>query len=109
MLAVAHSRFSRFTPRKVGQIADLIRGKRVVEAMHLLAFTKKNATSLVSKTLRSALSNAGPGAKPESFRVSQIWVGGGPTLKRMRAGSMGRSFMVRKRTAHLTIIVKDGK
>lgn len=103
MISVAHSRFQRISPRKVGQVLDVIRGKRVSEALRLLKFIPKAAAPIVEKTLLSALANAGQGYKSEQLIVQQSWVNQGSPLKRIRAGSMGRAMPYKRRTAHLTI------
>lgn len=107
MEATARARYVRMSPRKVGQILDLIRGKHVSEAVGLLRFVNKAARPLVEKTLKSAFANAGKNASPDAFYVQGAWVGQGPVLKRMRAAAMGRGAVIRHKTTHLTITVSD--
>lgn len=107
MQAVAHARYARRGPRKINQVLTLIRGKAVTEAFSILYYAPKGATPLVQKTLKSAVSNAGKNYPQERLFVRQAYVGQGPTLKRMRPAAMGRGFVYKRKTAHLTIIVSD--
>lgn len=107
--AIAHARFQRISPRKLGQVLPLIRGKSIAQAYQILSAVKKVASPIVFKTLASAHSNLGKSARPEMFFVEKAWVTGGSQMKRMRPGPMGRSMIIRKRSAHLTVVVSDGK
>ena len=107
MEAKATAKFVRYTPRKVNQVLTLIRNKRVEKAFEILSFLPKSAATLVEKVLKSAVANAGKLKDFSNLKVKEAWVGGGPTLKRMRPGPQGRGMPVKKRTAHLTIVVTD--
>jgi large subunit ribosomal protein L22 len=107
MEAKAATKFVRYTPRKINQVLALIRGKKVDKAFEILSFLSKSAALLVKKVLTSAVANAGKLENYSVLKVKEAWVGNGPILKRMRAGSMGKSMPVKKRTAHLTIVVVD--
>lgn len=107
MEAMARARFIRVSPRKVGQVLAVVRGKPVAEARRLLPFVPKGAAPIVKKVLESAIANAGKVGAEETLIVSQAWVGQGPSLKRMRAGSMGRGMPYRRKTCHITIVVSD--
>jgi large subunit ribosomal protein L22 len=107
MMATAHARYVRISPRKVDQILMMVRGKTVASALTTLALVTKGARPLVEKTLISAFSNAGKQQNPSSWYINQAWVGAGPVLKRMRAHAMGRGATIRHRTTHLTIILSD--
>ena len=109
MMATAHARYVRISPRKVDQILMMVRGKSVANALTTLALVTKGARPLVEKTLISAFSNAGKQQNPDSWYINQAWVGGGPQLKRMRAHAMGRGATIRHRTTHLTIVLSDQK
>lgn len=111
MEATALSRFNRISARKARQVADLIRGKSVEEAVHTLSLTPKKAAPLLQKTVLAALANArqkdGAGSIPEEeFVVSEIRVDEGPTSKRIRARAQGRAFRIRKRTSHIKVTVR---
>ncbi|MDR3281873.1 MAG: 50S ribosomal protein L22 [Endomicrobium sp.] len=107
MQTKATAKFVRLTPRKVNQVLMLVKGKKVEKVFEILSFLPKSASVLVKNVLRSATSNAGCLEDYSSLRVKEAWVGDGPVLKRMRSGSRGRSMPIKKRTAHLTIIVTD--
>ena len=110
--ARAVKRSIQSSPRKMRIVLDLIRGKRVPEALSILHFTPNHASVVAEKTLRSAISNFQ--MKPENARfdvedlyVRQCSADGGAMLKRVLPAPMGRAFRVRKRSNHLTIVVGD--
>jgi large subunit ribosomal protein L22 len=108
MEAKAVARFVRITPRKAGQVADLIRGKDVEEAQTVLRFTPKAAAKIVKKVLDSAVANAQHNLKLRGdLYVSEALVNQGPSLKRIRPRAMGRAFRVLKRTSHITVVVAE--
>jgi large subunit ribosomal protein L22 len=114
MQAKAKSKYIRVSSQKVNRVLDLIRGKRVDQALDILHFTIKSATMPVEKTLRSAVSNLGnleEGKKLnlDDIYVTRAFVSAGPTLKRFRPMSMGRAGRIRKRTSHITIMIEDSK
>lgn len=104
------ARYLRTSPRKMRQVADLIRGRGVEDALNILHFSPKAPSRPLEKALRSAvanLMNSDEGAKvsPEELFVKEIQVNAGFTLRRYRAGSMGRATRIRKRTCHVIIVV----
>jgi large subunit ribosomal protein L22 len=107
MHATAHSRFARFSARKINQVLGIIRGQKVDAAYQQLPFIPRAARVLVEKTLKSAVANAG--REPAGLYVSKAWVGIGPALKRVRAHAMGGRTMYKRKTSHLTIVVSDEK
>ncbi len=107
MEAKATAKFVRYTPRKVNQVCSLIRGKKAEKAFEILSFLPKSAATLVEKVLKSAVANSGKMKDFSGIKVKEAWVGNGPILKRMRPGPMGRGMPVKKRMAHLTIVVTD--
>ena len=90
------------------RVVDLIRGQHVEEARRILRFSPLGATHDVEKLLNSAVANAEqqPGVISENLMVSRAWVDQGPTLKRFRPRAYGRATRVRKRTAHVTVVVR---
>ena len=89
----ARHRYLQTSPQKVRLVADLIRGKDVQEAANLLQLSKKAAAHPVGKVLRSAIANAeslDEQVDVERLYVKEIFVDGGPTLKRIRPQPMGR-------------------
>ncbi len=108
MEARATVKYIRTSPRKMRRVVDLIRGQHVEEARRILRFSPLGATRDVEKLLNSAVANAEqqPGVISENLMVSRAWVDVGPTLKRFRPRAYGRATRVRKRTAHVTLVVR---
>jgi large subunit ribosomal protein L22 len=106
MEARARVRFIRIAPRKVRRILDLIRGKETGEALSILRFTPGRASPILQKLLRSALTNA---KVKENLYVAQATCDQGPTLPRWRPRAFGRATKIRKRTSHITIVLKEKK
>jgi large subunit ribosomal protein L22 len=109
MSAVAKIRYLRVTPRKARLVADLIRGKKVQEALDLLAFTNRYVSKDFRKLLRSALSNAEQkgGMDPDNLVVRTVMVDQGPTMKRWQARARGVAFKVEKKTSHITLVLDE--
>ncbi|HIT44498.1 MAG TPA: 50S ribosomal protein L22 [Candidatus Aphodovivens excrementavium] len=107
MEAKAIARFVRVSPRKARVVVDQIRGKSVVRAREILAFTNRGVAETVEKTLNSAVANAENQhhVRPESLVVKTCYVDEGPTLKRIRPRAKGSASRINKRTSHITIIV----
>ena len=107
MEAKAIARYVRVSPRKARIVVDLIRGKSVVRAREILAFTNRGVAETVEKTLNSAVANAENQhhVRPESLVVKTAYVDEGPTLKRIRPRAKGSASRIRKRTSHISIIV----
>lgn len=103
-------RYLRISPRKLRLVADLVRGKQVEHALHILNFTPKRGARFLAKALRSAVANAeqrDSRVDVDALVVSTVKVDGGPTLKRSLPRAHGRATLIRKRTSHLTIVVSD--
>ena len=110
MEATATLRYLKASPQKVRLIADLIRGKRVDEALSILRFTKKSSAKDLEKLLRSAVANAETkegNVDTDELVVSKIFVNEGPREKRIQPAPMGRAFRIQKRKAHVTVHVSD--
>jgi large subunit ribosomal protein L22 len=112
MEARAIQRTVRQSPRKMRLVVDLIRGRRVDEAMAILKFSKKHAARQVAKVLLSAVANAREAALRADARldedtlvVAHAVVDEGPTLKRWQPAAQGRATPLKKRTSHVTITV----
>jgi large subunit ribosomal protein L22 len=88
-------------------VADLIRGKKVSQALDILAFTQKKAAGIIKKALESAIANAehNDGADIDELRVTSIYVEQGATLKRFSARAKGRGNRISKPTAHIYVTV----
>ena len=91
--------------RKLGLVADLVRGKKVQNALDILAFTNKKGARIISKVIRSAIANADQKGKVDvdNLYVSQIDVGQGMHHYRIHARARGSAFWIRKKTSHVTV------
>ena len=109
MVAKAHLKYARISPRKVKIVLDLIRGKDVATAMAILKNTPKSASEYLTKLLRSAVANAENNFNMDASKlyVSECFVCPGPTLKRIRPRAQGRAFRINKRTSQVTIAVSE--
>lgn len=109
METVALAKYIRISPVKVRLVADLIRGKKVEDALNILAFTPKSSAPVLTKVLNSAIANAGQkkGVDVDTLIVKKISVDEGPTLKRFRPRAMGRGTRILKRSSHIKIIVEE--
>lgn len=110
MEAIAHLRNQPTSPRKMRLLADLIRGKKVEEALNILKFSTKHPSVPLEKLLLSAIANWGMKNEGEDVAaanlvVKTIMVDGGRTLKRMNPAPQGRAYRLRKRSNHVTVVV----
>ena len=102
--------FIRVTPRKVGLLADEVRGKGINEALSYLKFSpRKRTASLLHKLIKSAAANANQKGTVDvdTLFVKQILVGGGPILKRFRPRAKGSAFRINKRTSHISVTLAE--
>ena len=110
MEATATLRYLKASPQKVRLIVDLVRGKKVEEALQILRFTRKAAAKDLEKLLRSAVANAEQKENApdvDDLVVSKIYVNEGPREKRVQPAPMGRAYRIQKRKAHVTVHVSD--
>ncbi len=110
----AQTRFVRVSPQKARLVLELIKGKRVEDALNTLMFTKKRVAAKVEKLLRSAVENANYLSAEKSFDVDldKLYVknaiaNDGPRMKRIRPAPMGRAFRYVRRIAHLEITLAE--
>jgi large subunit ribosomal protein L22 len=106
----AVARGVRMSPRKVGVVASLVRGRSVEDALTILDHTPRRSALAVKKAIMSARANAdhNHGLKPATLQITQITVTPGPRLKRFRPAAHGRALPFQRRTSHITVIV-DGE
>ena len=109
MVAKAHAKYIRISPRKVKIVADLIRGKSLPQATAILMTTPKAASEPLMKLLKSAVANAENnfGMDPAKLVVSEVFATPGPILKRIMPRAQGRAYRINKRTSHVTIAVAE--
>ncbi len=88
-------------------VADLIRGKKVAQALDILNFTPKKAAGIIKKVVESAIANAehNDGADIDELKVTTIHVEQGATLKRFAARAKGRGNRISKPTCHVYVVV----
>ncbi len=107
--AVAKARFVRVSATKARRVIDLVRGKSVDEALHILRWAPQAASEPVAKVIASAAANAqnNEGLDPSTLVVAAVYADEGPTAKRIRPRAQGRAFRIRKRTSHITVVVES--
>jgi large subunit ribosomal protein L22 len=90
----------RLSADKGRLVADLVRGKKVDQALNILAFTQKKAAGIVKKALESAIANAehNDGADIDELKITSIYIEQGATLKRFSARAKGRGNRISKPT-----------
>ncbi len=98
----------RMSPRKVGVVAALVRGRTVADAITILEHTPRRAAIPVLKTIKSAQANAdhNHNVKPETLKIVEISVTPGPRLKRYRPAARGMALPYQKRTSHIRVVVE---
>ncbi len=112
----AEAKYQRVSPQKAKLVLDLIKGRRVEDALQTVAFTKKRVAPLVEKVLRSALENAnylseerGLDLDVDNLYVKTAVANEGPRLKRIRPAPMGRAFRYQRRIAMILITIAEKK
>lgn len=100
------------SPRKMRLIADLVRGKKVGEALQILKFNPKEAAGYIEKLLLSAIANwqvknEDADVEEADLFIKEIRVDGGSILKRMRPRAQGRATQIKKRTNHVTLVLGE--
>jgi large subunit ribosomal protein L22 len=110
----AEARYMRVSPQKARLVLDLIKGRRVEDALNTLVFTKKRVAATIEKLLRSALENANYLSTEknldldvDSLYVKSAVANDGPRMKRIRPAPMGRAFRYVRRIAHIEISLAE--
>ena len=105
----AVAKYIRFSAQKGRLVADMIRGKKVLDAATALAFSDRGPAREMMKVLKSAVANAenNHGMRAEDLYVSTAFVDEGPTFKRFKPRARGRADRINKRTCHITVIVDN--
>jgi large subunit ribosomal protein L22 len=110
----AEAKYMRVSPQKARLVLDLIKGRRVEEAMNTLAFTKKGIAPDIQKILRSAIENAnylsqekGLDVDVDNLYVKRAVANDGPRMKRIRPAPMGRAYRYQRRMAHIEIALAE--
>ncbi|MDH5678076.1 MAG: 50S ribosomal protein L22 [Nitrospinota bacterium] len=107
--ARATLRYFRVSPYKTRLVANMIRGRKVEDAVKILTFANKKSAQVMLKLLNSAVANAEEKKVEDTgiLEVSQVWVCGGPSYRRYMPRARGRADVIRHPTSHITIVVKE--
>lgn len=107
----AQLNYARISSRKVAIVLNLIKDKGIDEAYGVLRYTPKAASSLLEKLLKSAESNAvnNNNMSRDNLYVAEAYANQGPTLKRIMPRARGSANRIRKRTSHITLVLKERK
>ncbi len=111
-MSKATLKYYRAKPRKARLLADMIRGKRVSEALTMLRLSPRASAKILEKVVLSALANAtdkGQADDPEGLIIQRVCVDQGPTLKRFRARARGRIGRVKHRSCHVQVVLGETK
>ena len=110
----AEAKFQRVSPQKARLVLELIKGRRVGEALETVAFTKKGVAPLVEKVLRAAIQNANYLSQEreldldvDNLYVKTALANEGPRMKRIRPAPMGRAFRYQRRLTHIVLSVAE--
>ena len=105
-------RYAKTSVLKARAVMGMVRGRRVDEALSILAATRRRAADMLHKLIESALANATYEAQrrredidPDTLVIKRIYADGGPPLKRWRPRARGRAAPIRKPTSHLTVVI----
>ncbi|MCS7032410.1 MAG: 50S ribosomal protein L22 [Phycisphaerae bacterium] len=106
----ARHRFARIAPRKARLVMDMIRGRDVDDAIALLGFSKKRASGMIEKVVRSAVANAieqDASIRRNALYVARAWVDPGPIIKRFQPKDRGKAYAIQKKTSHLVVVLDE--
>ena len=103
--------YARVSVTKACFVLDAIRGKDVNQALAILEYNPRYASSLVKKLLQSAIANAenNNGMKAENLYVAECYANKGPIMKRVRPRAQGRAYRIEKRMSHITVVLDEKK
>lgn len=111
MIVKAVAKRVKISPSKLRLVADMVRGKRVDEALAILEFTPSPAAAIVAKVVKSASANADVNfhvsSSPSDVRIASIFVDKGQVMKRYRPRARGRAGPILKRSSHITVLVEE--
>ena len=104
----AKAMYVRISTRKSREVADLVRGKQVEDALRILKFTPRKPAAHIAKVIRSAMANAEENSKIRDLsnvKVSDIRIEMGSPLKRFTPRAYGRASLIRKPTTHIKVVL----
>ncbi|RRD95663.1 50S ribosomal protein L22 [Clostridiales bacterium COT073_COT-073] len=103
--------FARVSPTKANFVLKAIRGKKVGQALGILAYNSRYGAEVIGKLLRSAVANAenNNGMDVNRLYIEEAYANQGPIMKRIRPRAQGRAFRIEKKTSHITIVLNEMK
>ena len=101
--------YARVSVQKACFVLDAIRGKGVKEALGIVAYNPRYASTLIEKILKSAIANAenNNGMNVDNLYVEECYANKGPTMKRIRPRAQGRAYRIEKRMSHITVVLNE--
>ncbi|MBQ4282711.1 MAG: 50S ribosomal protein L22 [Lachnospira sp.] len=101
--------YARVSVQKACFVLDAIRGKNVDEALAIVMYNPRYASSLIEKLLKSAIANAenNNGMDPSKLFVEECYANKGPTMKRVKPRAQGRAYRIEKRMSHITVVLNE--
>lgn len=107
MIVKASIKGVRISPRKLGLVASLVRGRTVNDALSILEHTPKKAAPMLAKAINSVAANARDrqNARPEDLTIAELQIDRGPSMKRYFTAARGSARPYKKRTSHINISV----
>jgi large subunit ribosomal protein L22 len=105
----AISKDTGVSPRKMALLVDMVRGKKVEEALNILRFAPTPNAKIIAKTIKSAAANAENNYQmtPTDLKIVKISADEARMLKRFRARARGRANQILKRSSHITVVVSE--
>ena len=102
-------RNARVSTTKAAFVLDAIRGKSVEEALAIVMYNPRYASSLLEKLIKSAVANAenNNGMDPSKLYIEECYANKGPTMKRIHPRAQGRAYRIEKRMSHITVILNE--
>ena len=101
--------YARVSVQKACFVLDAIRGKNVQDALAILTYNPRYASSVIKKLLESAIANAenNNGMNAENLYIAACFANKGPTMKRVKPRAQGRAYRIEKRMSHITIVLDE--
>ena len=101
--------YARVSVQKACFVLDAIRGKNVQDALAILTYNPRYASSVIKKLLESAIANAenNNGMNAEILYVAACFANKGPTMKRVKPRAQGRAYRIEKRMSHITVVLDE--
>lgn len=101
--------YARIPVQKACFVLDAIRGKGVDEALGILTYSPRYASTVIEKLLKSAIANAenNNNLDPAGLYVAECYASNGPIMKRIRPRAQGRAYRIEKRMSHITVVLDE--